>query len=117
MSIFPERLKYIRNIHKLSQQDLANNLSLSRGLIGNYEIGTREPDFDTLLIFANYFKVSTDYLLGKSDLMVDISTNEQIKGHTELINSINSLTDESKSDLKKYIDMLILRDRQINSKD
>ena len=117
MSIFSERLKYIRNIHKLSQQDLANNLNLSRGLIGNYEIGTREPDFDTLLIFANYFKVSTDYLLGKSDLMVDISTNEQIQGHTELINSINLLTDESKSDLKKYIDMLILRDKQINSKD
>lgn len=65
--MFGERLASLRNEKGLSQYDLAEKLDFSRGQIGNYEQGTREPDFATLIKIADFFQVSTDYLLGRSE--------------------------------------------------
>lgn len=64
--MFGERLAALRNEMRLSQYQLADKLEFSRGQIGNYEQGTREPDFATLIKIADFFEVSTDYLLGRS---------------------------------------------------
>lgn len=42
---------------------------ISRGMLSNYELGTREPDFAMLCHIADYYAVTTDYLLGRSDEM------------------------------------------------
>ncbi len=55
------------NLRKKSgatQKELADYLGISRQAYANYENGNREPDFQTLLKLARYFKVSVDYLLG-----------------------------------------------------
>jgi transcriptional regulator with XRE-family HTH domain len=62
---FPERLKQLRTNKELTQRELAKQLSLSNGSIAMYETGKREPDFNTLEKIADYFNVSTDYLLGR----------------------------------------------------
>ncbi|MFC5588625.1 helix-turn-helix domain-containing protein [Sporosarcina soli] len=62
-----KRLAKLRNDKGLSQYELAEILGFSRGKLANYEQGSRQPDYDTLKIFARYFGVSTDYLLGNSD--------------------------------------------------
>lgn len=67
-NIFSTRLISLRKEKGLSQYSLADKLGCSRGLISNYEQGRREPDFNTLLKLADYFNVSTDYLLGKSNI-------------------------------------------------
>jgi transcriptional regulator with XRE-family HTH domain len=64
---FPERLKELRNKKGLSQRELAKLLNLSFGAIGMYEIGKREPDYETISKIATFFDVSIDYLIGKSD--------------------------------------------------
>ncbi|MEK3955407.1 helix-turn-helix domain-containing protein [Psychrobacillus sp. FSL K6-1464] len=61
--MFGKNLAKLRKVKKLSQYDLAERTGLSRGQIANYEQGTRQPDFETLLNFADFFGVSTDYLL------------------------------------------------------
>lgn len=63
-----ERLVMLRNYKGLSQYDLAKAIGLSRGQISNYELGSRQPDYDTLKIIADFFDISTDYLLGQSDV-------------------------------------------------
>lgn len=65
--MFPKRLKYLRNEKGLSQQNMADYLGISRQGYGKYEDGKSEPDHKTLVKLANYFNVTTDYLLGKSD--------------------------------------------------
>ena len=40
---------------------------MTRGQVGNYEQGKRQPDFDILQLFADFFNVTTDYLLGHTD--------------------------------------------------
>lgn len=65
-SIFANRLVELRKSKNLTQYKLASDLGFSRGLIANYEQGTREPDYNMLKIIADFFGVSTDWLLGHS---------------------------------------------------
>ena len=58
------KLNELRRSKGESQQDIADFLGVSRVTYTRYENGSREPDFDTISKFANYFGVSTDYLLG-----------------------------------------------------
>jgi transcriptional regulator with XRE-family HTH domain len=57
----------LRNGKKITQYELADQLKYSRAQIANYEQGKREPDFKTLVNLADYFEVSLDYLLGRTE--------------------------------------------------
>lgn len=61
------RLIKLRTGKGLSQYDLAKTLNLSRGQISNYELGSRQPDYETLTKIADFFNVSTDYLLCRTN--------------------------------------------------
>ena len=61
------RLKELRKKHKLSQVKLAMDLNMNQNTISRYENGIREADYKTLIAFADYFNVSLDYLLGRTD--------------------------------------------------
>lgn len=58
-----ERLKELRKKLKQNQTQVANYLGITVSAYGNYELGQREPDNATLTKLADYFGVSTDYLL------------------------------------------------------
>ena len=66
MGSFRDRLKILREKRGMSQQHLADELGISRSAVGNYELGSREPDLETLELIADYFNVDMDYLIGKS---------------------------------------------------
>lgn len=64
MSSFSDMLGYLRKKNNLSQEELAKRAGVSRSAIGMYEIGEREPSFETLEAFADIFNVNMDTLLG-----------------------------------------------------
>ena len=61
------RLKELRIKRGISQLKLAMDLGLNQNSISRYESGSREADYKTLIALADYFSVSTDYLLGRTD--------------------------------------------------
>ena len=61
------RLKELREARGISQLKLAMDLSMAQNSISRYENGEREADYETLIRFADYFNVSIDYLLGRTD--------------------------------------------------
>jgi transcriptional regulator with XRE-family HTH domain len=61
------RLKILREQRHLSQVFLGMELGMSQNTISRYETGAREADYDTLIAFADYFQVSIDYLLGRTE--------------------------------------------------
>lgn len=65
MNQFKTMLRYLRKKKNISQVKLSENLGVSKSTISMYEAGKRQPDFETLNLIAEYFNVSTDYLLGK----------------------------------------------------
>lgn len=62
------RIKELREEKNISQLELAKKLNLTQQSISLYEKGDREPSIDVLKSIANFFNVSLDYLLGKSDI-------------------------------------------------
>ena len=61
------RLKFLRKTRKISQLKLAMDLNMNQNSISRYETGEREADYATLIKFADYFNVSIDYLLERTD--------------------------------------------------
>ena len=61
------RLKVLRKERKISQLKLALDLNMNQNTISRYENMEREADYKTLIKFADYFNVSIDDLLGRTD--------------------------------------------------
>ena len=61
------RLKELRKSRGISQLKLAIDLNMNQNSISRYETGEREADYATLILFADYFDVSADSLLGRTD--------------------------------------------------
>lgn len=61
---FGERLAMLREAKKITQVELAELTKISRSRISLYEIDKREPDIETIKQLADFFGVTTDYLLG-----------------------------------------------------
>jgi len=62
---FKDKLKDLRRQKSITQEDLAKQTGISKSAIGMYESGQREPKFETLEIFADYFNVTMDELLDR----------------------------------------------------
>ena len=61
------RLKELRKVRGISQLKLAVDLNMNQNSISRYENMEREADYETLIRFADYFDVSLDYLLGRTE--------------------------------------------------
>ncbi|MFD0697819.1 helix-turn-helix domain-containing protein [Paenibacillus sp. GCM10027628] len=79
MHKYGDRIARLREKHALTQEELANKLGISRAALSHYETSRREPDYDTIDKIASFFKVSTDYLLARtenSDQVLDTDVRE-----------------------------------------
>lgn len=68
MMTFGERMAMLRKDRGLRQKELAAFLNVSVAVVSHYEKDDNEPDIDTLIKIAKFYSVSTDYLLGLSDI-------------------------------------------------
>ncbi|MCU9594596.1 helix-turn-helix domain-containing protein [Caldibacillus thermolactis] len=60
---YGDRLKKLRESKKLSQQQLAEKLNINRSTYARYELNQTQPDYETLQRLADFYDVSTDYIL------------------------------------------------------
>lgn len=92
MSKFHLRLRELRNSRKVSQQELADLLGISKSSVNMYERGEREPGLDTLEAIADYFNVDMDYLMGKTSEIKafdEIFSTEILAKESEVYKAIN----------------------------
>lgn len=95
------RLKELRLEKGLLQSDVAKVINKSDRLVGFYENGKRDMSTETLAILADFFNVSIDYLLGKSDIR---KSDEQIKQDFDFAyhKEAEGLTDEEIADAIRF---------------
>lgn len=95
------RLKYLREEKNMLQEDLAKVLKVSQKTISNYETGERDMSTEILTKLSDFFNVSIDYLLGKSNIR---NPEEQIKKEFEFAyhKEIEGLTDEEIADALRF---------------
>lgn len=99
-----EKLKSLRESKGLKQLDIANMLGVSRTTYTQYETGKSEPDLGTVAKLADFFGVTTDYLLG-----LDIKkAPETIAAHHEG----EEWTEEELEDIEKFKEFVRMRRQQ-----
>lgn len=81
------RIRELRLAHNLTQVEFANVLSVAKQTVSNWENDNIQPSIDMLVKIADYFGVSTDYLLGRSnDNSLDVSKlSPQQAAHIRMI--------------------------------
>ncbi len=107
--MFSDMLKYLRKRAGLTQEELARRTGLKRGRIAMYEVGKREPDFETLEILADFFNVNMSTLIGEEQKkpttgsdgqqanILDLSLLDE--DQIQLINDILKVTPQQRSAL------------------
>ena len=98
------RIKTRRHELKLTQTELAKEANLTPAAISQFESGARKPSFKTLSSLSDALKVTTDYLLGKTeksynDLLADPKVNAMFKGMMEF-------TEKDKETLYEFYEFL-----------
>lgn len=105
------QLKIIRNQNKLTQQQVADVLGISRSAYCGYETGRRSPDMDTFMKLSEFYGISVDKFIGKipakyvyDDEFVDSQPEARYlaqlsKEETDLIINLRLSSDETKKEI------------------
>lgn len=64
---YGHRIARLRGARHLTQEELARKLGITRAALSHYENNRREPDYETIEAIAEYFQVSLDYILGRTN--------------------------------------------------
>lgn len=99
--MFPKRLERLRTEKKLTHQDMADFLGITRQAYGFYESGKREPDFKTLQKLADFFNVNSDYLLGRTDNRNPIDQIETVAAHRS-DDPLSELPEDARKSLEEF---------------
>lgn len=94
---FPLRLRRIRHSLALQQEQVAKQIGVSHSTISTYENNTRQPSLEILVRLARLYRVSTDYMLGLSDVItVDLSglTNDEVNLILALVSTMTKKNEE-----------------------
>lgn len=100
------KLKELRKNQNLTLKELSSNLNISYQALSNYENSNREPDFDTLIKIADFFDVSIDFLLGKTDNKY-VLPNALTDQEAHLLKSFNSLFPKMQDFILQTVDNLL----------
>lgn len=97
---FGFRLKMLRKEHELTQTDLAKKLSIARSTLTNWEIGRVLPDLPSVARLADFFDVTVDFLLCR--------TNMRKPAHlvANIVDFLDGLTEQEKKSAIDFIEYL-----------
>lgn len=105
---YHQRLKQLREDRALKQQELAKILGVRREVVAKWETGLQDIKTDYTLKIAQFFNVSSDYLLGLSDVSTYDTSMISASNCTGLsekaINAIKSLTEEDKAKINRLFE-------------
>lgn len=113
------RLKFLREEKGLLQEDIGKILGISGRAVGNYENGKRDMSPDTIIKLAEFFCVSTDYLLCKTDIRnPEVNDNDILNlakvGFTK--DNYSPPTEKQKVQIKTIIETILQDNKKDNKK-
>lgn len=110
---FGKLLAKLRKEKGVLQKEVATYLNMTVATVSNYEKGVHLPDLNTLSMLADFFDVSTDFLLQRTDYKASISTlNKPLSNEytvSDLMNTVIELDSRNTQALLDYYELLQLR--------
>lgn len=109
-----KRIKQLRESHGETQQKMAENLGVSQQTIAGWEKGQRNPSLETLSTLADYFGVSVDYLLGRTDIPNIYIHDIEVDGkHGRMASTQKDLSPEYQEQVRAKVQNAIKEDRGV----
>ncbi len=99
MKTFGNIIRGLRKQKGITQKELAQSLQLSESTIGMYERNERQPDYNTLIRIADYFNVSTDFLLGRDFNIKEHENNIELD---QWLKDIKFAPSQKREELKRF---------------
>jgi len=103
-NVFAERLHTARELRKLSQSELAEKADLQPSAVSHFETGRRSPSFQNLKALSDALKVTTDYLIGRTD---DLNVSNAVA--LRLLRSADKMSAEDLETITRMADMMAKR--------
>ncbi|MFS1516340.1 helix-turn-helix domain-containing protein [Bacillus sp. SCS-151] len=118
MKVLGERIRSLRLSQGFSQKEVAHAIGVSNVQLSRYESGDRKPDAETIKDLADFFDVSTDYLLGRADNPVSLALVKQ-EDHKESLFFFDqkSITEEEAQALNDHLKYLRAIAKKVNKDD
>ena len=103
--MFAERLKSLRKEQNLTQQKIAEKLNISRGSYAQWEAQRTQPSSKSLETLADFFDVSTDYLLGNTDIKNQNQFDEDLEKSLDTFKSFDGkpMYDEDREKIREFL--------------
>lgn len=114
MKTWNEKLKSLRIDNRLTQEEVAEKINVSRCSLANYELGRRKPTVEIFAKFAKFYNVSVDYLSGKLE---EDSHSSYFKEQAEMFFMSEKITTEDKELILQDIMDLYFRGKKQGAKD
>ncbi|EJQ15537.1 MULTISPECIES: helix-turn-helix domain-containing protein [Bacillus] len=108
MKTFGNIIRDLRKQKGITQKELAQLLQLSESTIGMYERNERQPDYNTLIRIADYFNVSTDFLLGRD---FNVKENRNSKELDQWLNDIKLAPSQKREELKRFWNFIMQEEK------
>lgn len=106
------KIRELRKQRRLSQTDLAKQIHVSQATVTSWETGRADPSSSALNALADFFGVSSDYLLGRTDQPT--SDNELTKNQKLIAYSIDpDVSDEERKDIIEMVKIAMKNRRRI----
>jgi len=103
--VFASRVKELRTAKGLTMEALAKEIHGTKAAIGNFENANKKPSLDAIIALADYFGVTIDYLVGKSDLP-DYSASEDTVPFPLLPERLKELREQRNMDIFNAADII-----------
>ena len=104
-----DRLKELRLNNVLKQSDLLKKFNLSSARYSQYENDKRVPDYELLIKFADFYNVSIDYLLGRTNVIKPENIDEN-----DLLAKLNTADSETKASVEQFLNYLLYEKERKN---
>ncbi len=96
------RLKELREKLNISQSELARRIKMPQSTYSHYEKGPNEPDIETLIKLADFYKVPIDAIVGRNFMNINFGKFSDL--HFELVSRIANLNEAECQKLLGYLD-------------
>lgn len=110
-----KRIKELRTKKNYTQSKLSSLLGVSRSAVSMWEIGSSEPDTETISKMAELFGVSTDYLLGREEKPPEKTSDDLSNKIMELFNLLDEKHQKQVVEFTRFVLSLDLDDDKPNS--
>lgn len=109
------KLKELRKSQNLTLKELALRLEISYQALSNYENSNRQPDYETLIRIADFFNVSVDYLLERTDKR-HLSGSSLSEKETRLLDAFNGLIPPMQDYILDMVEKLVAQPQNANKR-